>query len=194
MGDMFGVHCPGHLLTICLTDQCSDVHNHTGNMALLSDRFKFVCIVDDKGVVNITYVLPDYQPIRILQPKTDLISHKEFRAIIPCQAIGHPSPTVEIFKWDEEEEKFVNVTLGSHRLLENHSESYVSYVIEQYAIFIDPGLYQCRAKNIWEERNVTVYLGDTNPNPSKPNNCSKVLNTPTPVYNGKSLEGHMIVT
>lgn len=167
-----------------------------GNVSSLSDQFKFICFVDGKQVANITYILPDYQPIRLLQPQAQqLWPERLARVVIRCEATGHPAPNVTILKWDSYVKEFISApTFRNEYIMITYSTSNVSFVIESYKKFIDAGRYLCCAENIYEQRNVTLYVDEKNPNA---NSCETTpipsVPPPTPMHNGKSLVTHVII-
>lgn len=192
IGEMFTVNCSGNLLQICLSNQCGEMHNstYTGNVSSLSDQFKFICFADGNQVANIAYIMPDYQPIRLLQPQTQQLWPEAYdRVVIRCEATGHPAPNVSILKWDDSENDFIGVITYPNDLIA-YSTSNVSYVIKGYSKFFDPGRYMCSAENLYEQRNVTVYVGEENPNNSCGTTPIPSMTPPTPVHNGKSYACH----
>ena len=187
IGDEFRVNCPGDLLRLCLTNQCREFHSFTflGNMSSLSDQSKFICFVDDTRVVNITYVLSDHQPIRLVQPQIQILSPElQDVVVIPCAATGYPAPNVTLLKWDTLNENFVNLPESVDHYFRTFSPSNISYVMTYHILLGDQGRYLCQAVNIWEKQNVTVYVHETPE--TNPNSCEVApsVTPPTPKHSG----------
>ena len=189
IGNRFTVNCPGDLLQFCLSTHCREIHTSTfvGIMSSPGDQFKFICFAADARVVNITYILPEYQPIRLVRPQiTHLWPQVLDEVVIPCEATGYPLPNVTFWKWDTLEKEFILLPRNKqHRI---HSPSNVSYVIPKYYPLLGhAGRYLCRAENVWEQRNVTVYVNEEQE--AEPDGCGAApapsVTPPTSVRNGK---------
>ena len=190
IGNRFTVNCPGDFLQFCLSTHCREIHTSTyvGNMSSLSDQFKFICFAADARVVNITYILPEYQPIRLVRPQIKHLRPQPLdEVVIPCEATGYPLPNVTFWKWDTLQEEFILLPREKQNF-RIHSPSNISYVIPKYYPFLDhPGRYLCRAENVWGQRNVTVYVHEEQE--AEPDGCGATsapsVTPPTSVRNGK---------